>query len=568
MTCQHCGQSNFNWARCCDTCRRPLTAGGPPGADPVEHRAGTAPAPSSDREVRLALPEPVDHAAEDARAVREAFAHTDAPFVTPLLIAANVVMFVVVTIYGNAILSPSPELLRRFGAAYGPLVTSGEWWRLGAATFLHFGLIHLAFNLFVLASVGALTERMFGHVSFLLLYLLAGVGGSVASVWVHPFSVGAGASGAIFGLYGALFAYLAWKRTSLPRDVVESLRNGAVAFVVYNILVGATRPGVDIAAHAGGLAAGALVGLALASPLASASPVMRSATRCAVSIAGAAALTVLAWQMPKVDDWPEALQTLALLDTRGQIDVDNAIQAVANDTLSAADAAARIEQRVLAPWRAQRERLVVMTRLPIRERRLAATAVTFMDHRIAAWRLHAEAFRSNDLTLLEKSASEQAAANAAAGELVNTIGLSQAAVRRASAHPRTDDGGSELERALQVVQQLHHAATVLYNNALARVQAHALTDAQLATLVEEQILPSWNAQWRRIGELHASGEAERSRRRIEDYMRLSSESWRLTAVALRTHSHDTLTRANALRVRAVAAASSIHINEPSRHSTD
>ena len=85
---------------------------------------------AAEREVQLSRPEPVNYSAEEARAVRAAFAHTRPPLVTPLLMAANALTFMAVVLNGGAIMSPAPEVLRGLGATYGPAVTAGEWWRL------------------------------------------------------------------------------------------------------------------------------------------------------------------------------------------------------------------------------------------------------------------------------------------------------------------------------------------------------------------------------------------------------------------------------------------------------
>ena len=545
MTCQACGQSNFNWKRTCAGCGGSL--GTPPESKPTE----------AERELQLSRPEPVDYAAEDARAVSAAFAHTPAPFVTPLLIAANVIMFFVVLLKGGAVMAPAPELLRGLGATYGPAVTSGEWWRLGAAVFLHAGLVHLAFNMAALLTIGGLTERMFGHASFLMLYLVSGLAGSIASVYFHPFAVGVGASGAVFGLYGALFAYLALQRASLPPDVARSLRNGGVAFVGYALLFGVTHAGVGTAAHVGGFFAGAAVGAGLASTIASPSFGRQRATRVIVWALGSAAVALLALRLPATDDWPEALRSLAALEALSPNDIERAGGRVADGTMPPAQIATVIDGQVLGPWREHRQHIASMTRLPAREREAARQTLAYMDHRIAAWQLQADAFRRDDMTLIEKSVAEHAAANAVARDVLKLFGAPRPVSRRNASAPRAEDGAREFERALEVAQQLDRTATLLYNNAVQRSNNRILTDAEFATLIERDILKSWDAHWRRISELRGSGRVETARQRLQDYMRLSSEAWHLTATGLQTHSPKLIEEAEAVRRRAVAAGSLI-----------
>src|SRR5271163_1670709 len=115
--------------------------------------------------------------------------------VTPFLIVINVLVYLVMVLSGVPFLFSNGPQLVPWGANFGPLTMSGQWWRLLTACFLHFGLIHLAGNMLVLFWVGNFSERAFGNARFLLIYLLGGIGGSLASVYFHPLTVGAGASG-------------------------------------------------------------------------------------------------------------------------------------------------------------------------------------------------------------------------------------------------------------------------------------------------------------------------------------------------------------------------------------
>jgi rhomboid protease GluP len=157
-----------------------------------------------------------------------------------------------------------------FGGNFAPLVTGGEWWRLVANVFLHAGPAHLAMNALALFFIGPLVERLFGPGRYALLYFGSGTAGSIASIFWRQNVVSVGASGAIFGLYGALLAYLAWCHGSLPSAARRGLLASAAAFVGYSLAFGAGSAGIDNAAHAGGLIGGALLGTACArSPAAS-----------------------------------------------------------------------------------------------------------------------------------------------------------------------------------------------------------------------------------------------------------------------------------------------------------
>jgi len=181
---------------------------------------------------------------------------------TVVLIALNVLVYAVMVARGVSWFSPTAESVLPWGADYGPLTLHGQSWRMMVSTFLHFGIIHIAFNMFVLLNIGVFMERLAGRLRFVVLYLVCGLGGSAASLAWHPSTVSAGASGAIFGLYGALLGFLLRHRGSIAPEALASQRKAALTFIAYNVLYG-LRPGVDMAAHLGGLAAGFVLGLFL-----------------------------------------------------------------------------------------------------------------------------------------------------------------------------------------------------------------------------------------------------------------------------------------------------------------
>lgn len=135
-------------------------------------------------------------------------------------------------------------------------VWDGQWWRLVTAVFLHANLIHLLFNSLVLFDLGPSVEEMYGTSRFLVLYVLAGVAGSLASALVHPDSITVGCSGALFGLIGVMIAYGYRHRTGLG----EQVRSMYLRWAVYGLFLGFVIPGVDNAAHVGGLLGGLIFG--------------------------------------------------------------------------------------------------------------------------------------------------------------------------------------------------------------------------------------------------------------------------------------------------------------------
>jgi rhomboid protease GluP len=181
------------------------------------------------------------------------------PLVTWVLLGIIVAVFTAETLLGG---STETEVLIRLGAKVTYLIADGEYWRLLSSMFLHVGLLHLLFNGYALVALGTAVERLFGWGRFLAVYLAAGLFGSLAS---YAFSTGlsAGASGAVFGLIGALGAYF-----FLHRQQLGSWGQRRLANVVFlggaNLLFGFTLQGIDNLAHLGGLLGGLGLGWALA----------------------------------------------------------------------------------------------------------------------------------------------------------------------------------------------------------------------------------------------------------------------------------------------------------------
>jgi rhomboid protease GluP len=187
--------------------------------------------------------------------------------VTVGLVAINTLVFLLTVFAGAEWIVPRGNVQVAWGSNFGPFTTDGEWWRLLTSLFIHFGVIHLAFNMWALATFGPLTERLFGSVNYLLIYLVAGVTGSLASISWRPDVNSAGASGAIFGILGALLAAHLRNRKTMPSSVLQPLRTSTLVFVGYALFNGFTTTGIDVAAHLGGLTAGFLIGLVMARPI-------------------------------------------------------------------------------------------------------------------------------------------------------------------------------------------------------------------------------------------------------------------------------------------------------------
>ena len=191
----------------------------------------------------------------------------DRTLVTYALVGLNVLLFLVMVASGVHVLNPTIESLLAWGADFGPLTLGGQWWRMLSSTFIHIGALHLAVNMVVLWQGGRVLERMVGSASYVVLYVTSGLFGSAVSLGISPMVVSAGASGAVFGVYGALIGFLLRQRSALPMASLIKLRNSTAAFLLYNLLWGMGEEGLNMAAHVGGLFAGFACGLVLSHPL-------------------------------------------------------------------------------------------------------------------------------------------------------------------------------------------------------------------------------------------------------------------------------------------------------------
>jgi len=182
--------------------------------------------------------------------------------VTSALIAINVILYLVVCFMEGptAIWAPSIHTLLDWGANFGPLTLSGEYWRLVSYAFLHGHLAHLAINMYVLAEIGEICEDSIGKCGYLAVYFLTGIAAGLASMVFQPTAVSVGASGAIFGIFGATFTCGQIKGLKATRASRKRRFIALGIFVAINLIFGVIIPGIDNAAHMGGLASGLLLG--------------------------------------------------------------------------------------------------------------------------------------------------------------------------------------------------------------------------------------------------------------------------------------------------------------------
>jgi membrane associated rhomboid family serine protease len=191
------------------------------------------------------------------RVVRRAYAGGE-PIVTYALIGANVLAYFGTVASGASVGgSLGGDSLLGKAALNGPAVANGDWWRIITAGFMHYGLLHLAFNMYALYLLGSSLERYVGSLRFGLIYLLSALSGSFGALLLSPNSLTAGASGAIFGLMGAMLV--------LERHRGVQLLGGSIGglLVVNLIFTFAYAGSISVGGHIGGLIGGVLTGVVL-----------------------------------------------------------------------------------------------------------------------------------------------------------------------------------------------------------------------------------------------------------------------------------------------------------------
>ena len=186
------------------------------------------------------------------------------PWVTYAIIAINVLVWIVTLANGASILNAPAEKLFVWGGNAASEVQRGEWWRLVTATFLHSGMMHVVMNMIGLVGAGITVERIYGHRLYCLIYLGSGLIGSALSLhFSAQHAVSVGASGAVFGITGAMLVGVFQHRDKLPKSFGKQTVSGIGFFILYSLMQGFAHKGIDNAAHVGGLIGGCLLAYVL-----------------------------------------------------------------------------------------------------------------------------------------------------------------------------------------------------------------------------------------------------------------------------------------------------------------
>ncbi|HWZ42494.1 MAG TPA: rhomboid family intramembrane serine protease [Candidatus Saccharimonadales bacterium] len=222
------------------------------------------------------------------------------------------------------------DWLSAWGGNRGPLTLSGEYWRLLTAGFLHAGIWHIGFNMWCLFSLGKLCERLFGRVSTVLIYLLTAVGGNLLSLNYEPARNTVGASGAIFGLAGALLVGIKFGDLMLSEGAKKSLFGSLAFFVGVNFLLG-QGGNTDNMCHLGGFISGLIIGLPLASFF-SASKTANTIARSVILSVAALLLFAAGRELVKVHGHDARM--FAVRGAFINVDLPSAIELLERDTTS------------------------------------------------------------------------------------------------------------------------------------------------------------------------------------------------------------------------------------------
>ena len=182
---------------------------------------------------------------------------------TYILIALSSIVYLFSALLSQSLSDMDMQILVDMGALFGPLtVLKGEWWRLLTAMFLHGGMTHLLMNMFSLYLVGRGAEMYFDIKSYLSIYFFSGVIGGLVSLYMHPVSVGVGASGAIFGVFGALAGFFLAHKEKIASHSKAFMKDFSIIIAI-NLVIGLSIPSIDVSAHIGGLIVGFVGGFAL-----------------------------------------------------------------------------------------------------------------------------------------------------------------------------------------------------------------------------------------------------------------------------------------------------------------
>jgi rhomboid protease GluP len=315
-------------------------------------------------------------------------------WVTYALIAANVAMFAFELASGVDAIHPTAQSVLPLGGNFGPRTLDGEWWRLGTAMFLHFGVLHIGLNMLCLWQ-GRIVEKMFGHGAFATLYVVAGLVGGIASLLRGSNGVSAGASGAVFGVYGAFAGFLVVRRSTIDPAVWSKTARSIGVFVLMNLAFGLSVPGIDMSAHIGGIVAGFAGAVVLSI---GAHPAEQHKARVlGVLAVGIAVVVAALLLLPKPVDVDALFARLNAADRASVAAYEEARQRKQAKAISGAELADLLEHQIMPPLRAAADAMAPeLGKVSGRANELVVDQLAIANDRLVRWTTLVQAERATD----------------------------------------------------------------------------------------------------------------------------------------------------------------------------
>jgi rhomboid protease GluP len=333
------------------------------------------------------------------------------PWVTYVVIGLNLLVWIAMVGSGVHAYEPAGSVLLDWGGNLGMLTGSGQWWRLFTAMFLHGGFIHLGFNLYFAWIVGRVCEQIYGSAAYAVVYLGSGLIASLVSAAWQPAVVSVGASGALFGVFGAFLAFTVRRRSMLAPEFVRSVLRNGVILIGVNLAIGIAIPGIDVVAHIGGLVAGFGLGYliaALAEKPVKTQAQAKAVRMRAIAAASVAAVVVLVGGALALPRWDNPMPVFEAFGSRHDELFDRY-----EATETPAERIALIESEILPFLREAELALSELERVPANLRDLVDSRVRYYTLQHEAFTLELDGMRNNDVVLLAEADNLHAEAIAA-----------------------------------------------------------------------------------------------------------------------------------------------------------
>lgn len=334
--------------------------------------------------------------------------------VTPgvfVLLAISTLLFAAAAISAMEFARPLPaDALKSWGAISGDLTHGHGGWRLFAAIFIHAWTLQLLFNGWTLLDLGRFMERVLGSVGFVLVFVVTGFCGNLASVVAQPDHLVAGSTGAIFGLLGALGGIVLRYRPAFPPGALARLRKSVPAFIAFNVGYGLIMKNLDSADYLGGLLSGLACGLLLARPLTLESAALRWRSNLLLGVLGIALVLGTGWAMAPRANLIEEQSQLVQLDQRLLKLYEAELAKFEAKELSQLDFAEVIEEKLLPDWLQARIHLETLEGVVPKDRQRWENLKQYAKLRQQAWELRADGLKLGEDEAINEAEKKEAEA--------------------------------------------------------------------------------------------------------------------------------------------------------------